>query len=164
MTGNNGLDINFPEEMIANYLKIVSNIYHINTRLICKDLIILIKSPDYSYDKEKLKEHINYLYSNYRKSTRNLVLDFFKVPDNYLTDRRILLKIYYCFLENTDTVKIEYSRYKNLILQIEENFTNLLFPVDYIEILDSYTISDEVINLEKYLNIIDFKEILSLTH
>lgn len=158
-------NIEFDPVLTNNYIKIISNIYKINTT---RTVEIFKKTPNIESlindakngDKHKLyevKKKFNTIYGDILNDTRQQVTNFFKVTHHPIFELpiKILLRIYPNYLDNTNPTKIKYLKLTNCVtviinkLEMNENVPEICDPSN-----PEYCLlpKDVEYDFEKYIN------------
>ena len=102
------LDFDFGEDIRKNYLKVVTNIYYLNIRRVQKSFREEYIDKGFCFKDEKhIHEIMNSLYSKHLKESRNEVADFFKIKENSMLDLKIILRLYYYYLNPFDEKRLK---------------------------------------------------------
>jgi len=119
------VNVEFPEEIKNNFLKIVSNIYFINLYKTWKDF----KAEFLHLDQNGIpKKIVDTLYQKHLKETRREVYEFFKVPKTKLFDSKNYVRLYPFSLPLKDFIKSKYFKISDEIDILCENMNKKIIP------------------------------------
>jgi hypothetical protein len=122
---SDSVNVEFPEEIKNNFLKIVSNIYYINLYKTWKDF----KAEYLHLDKNSIpKRIVDTLYQKHLKETRRQVYEFFKVPKTKVFDSKNFVRLYPFSLPFKDPVKSTYFKISEEIDILCENINKKIIP------------------------------------
>jgi len=122
--------VNFHENLTKNYIKIISNIYHVNitkSAMKYKTDVIDAKKYENITNAEEIQEKVfNEIYKGFLKETRQEVADFFDVKPHDIHDIpiKVLFRIYPYYLKSNSETKREYAKLTaavNKIIKLLEN-------------------------------------------
>ena len=112
-----------------NYLKLVTNIYYMNMRRVQKSFRNKYIDKDYLFkDEQQIKEIMNKLYSEHLKESRSEVANFFNINENKNLDLKIMLRLYYYYLNPFDPNRIKMDEVNQ---EVNEILTNLSMGIEY---------------------------------
>jgi hypothetical protein len=118
----------FSEELKKNFLKIVTNVYYLNTFKTFKEL-----------EENNFREkNVDGIYKKFLKTTRREIYKFFNIPkvyDNFKT--KYLIRLYVYSLNVDDNVRTEYFRYAELINKILKNLSDKKMPTGFIKLKET---------------------------
>jgi hypothetical protein len=143
---HNKVNIQVPNELSQNYLKIITNVFYLNLQKVCIDVKndIIVKGEKLSRD--AMKQIIAVYYEKHLKLTRRTVLQYFNVKSDTIKPRT-LLRAYTNLLSKQSPERSAYLSFYELKEKIEENLADGMLN----EELTSEVYKeprDEVINLE----------------
>lgn len=136
-------EVKFPENLVNNYIKIISNIYHVNLTKTCKKFKaeVIDKNEKVTMSPEmysRLMEKIfNDFYKENLKSTRSEVAEFFKITAHEVFDLPIktMFRIYPYFLDTSDKVREDYNKLTSVV-------NNIIIRLENKEIVDEFLNSE----------------------
>lgn len=163
------IDIEFPKEIVDNFLKIFTNTFYHTL----KSVVFKLKSG--VLDKVDDKEENSYSFvsvdafedkiAKYTVEilgpTRKKIMKMFQVKD---TDVRAvsLLRCYAFTLERSNPVRQKYEYLNSMLHKINENLKNKIIPREFVDVNDYYytqEVIDDIIDLERLLkNAIDYRK------
>jgi len=145
--------IDFGEVITKNYLKIVSNIYYLNMRRVQINFRKYCIEKKASFkDEKELYDIINNLYSKYLKETREEVKKFFDIPEHKDFDLKILLRLYYYYLNPFDQNRIRMDEIND---EVNRMLTNMSQGYEYPLMLND----DKPSSITKPVDVVlDFKK------
>jgi hypothetical protein len=114
-------EFKFDENIKANYLKVISNIFYLNIRKAqkkFKDEYIDRSTEFRSNPLNELSKKFNDLYKHFLKQTRNEVIQFFKLQPSDQLSLKILLRIYPYFHSPFSPFRKDYDQMNKLVNQL----------------------------------------------
>lgn len=158
-------DLRFDPKLEDNYLKIISNIYHLNlTRTVSRygqiasvdELIKRVEAGDKSADRI-IKRQFNDIYKSLLDETREEVANFFNLSKHpiYEIPLKILLRIYPLYLSKDSTVRKEYSKLSEIVNNLIEKLERKAYVAEFQETTNSNyanTPIDKVFDFQAALN------------
>ena len=123
------MPFDFGQNVSKNYLKIVTNIYYLNMRRVQKSFRNEYIDLNYTFrDDKHIYEIINSLYSKHLKESRSEVAKFFEIEENKQLDLKIILRLFYYYLNPFDQSRIKMDEVNT---EVNEILTNLSLGYEY---------------------------------
>ena len=116
------LDLSFDKNLVANYIKVISNIYYLNMRK------VYIEFKENYIDKVEIKftdnrdvnDILHKIYNDNLRETRLNVCKYFNIQNTEDLSLKLMIRIYYYYLPKSDysRVMMDYINFQiNLIFE-----------------------------------------------
>jgi hypothetical protein len=138
----------FPIQIAENFLKIVSNIYYLNTVKVW-----IIFKRDYLNQEIQDNKLIEKIYQDNLKATRKLVYNYFGVKNQTQIKAKYLVRMYPYSFEKNNPLKIKYFQITDLINKILINLQNKIIPEKFTSLSNEYVLEVQDVIIFIYFRI-----------
>jgi len=134
--------VKFDNNIQENFIKIVTNIFYINSYKTWIDW----KNSDKS-DRSKKLQKVEEIYQKNLKSTRKIVYEYFKIPKLSFINSKYLVRLYPHSLAKDHPIRVKYTKFSDIINIILENLSNNIVPEIFLK-----EFNVEVLNVKYIFN------------